>query len=567
MRKFFKGLAVLLALTLIVGVIPAAAADSLSMAKEKVLYLDGSKGQKEDGTQCKTSYKKLVANMIKGFDKDTMSVVLSSADKSIVSTTKAGRIVAKSLGTTTVTVAVYDAAETEIFKQDLKVIVKKNAAEVTVTGIADGDKVKVGQTVDVTLPRAGVDTDARELTVDKAENVEITAGEKARTWTVKFVKAGDVTFTARAYQSAKYPATTAKKEIKVSVSNPAPTAIKVVASNAYELTFDTDVEAAGLFKDAKEIANDACYYMLNDTKVTFSAVKKVEAKGNTVKVTMYDNYAAGTTYYVVVNESEPLQFVIAGNAAKDVESIAIISDSAVVNTASPITVALYNADGVDITSSVGTGSVSLTSTNLNSYVDGLTLNMYNVGDVTDLTATFVYYDANNNYQEVKKTTTKKITAVAASADVFKALVYSVDNKADLPNKNYSGAKTYLALGDTGYKFKVQLVYTNANNEFDFAVNGVNTFNGKALYAKIPEESVALLSSNNGDGTYDIVPNTVGSTNVFIGYDDNGTFKTVAVAPIQVKEARYPATLTVKPTKSNLNTSVTDSITFNAEVKD
>ena len=307
--------------------------------------------------------------------------------------------------------------------------------------------------------------------------------------------------------------------------------------------------------------------MLNDTKVTFSAVKAVKATGNTVKVTMYDNYAAGTTYYVVINGSEPLQFVIAGNAAKDVESIAIISDTAVVNTASPITVALYNADGVDITSSVGTGSVSLASTNLNSYVDGLTLNMYNVGDVTDLTATFVYYDANNNYQEVKKTITKKITAIAASADVFKALVYSVDNKADAPSKNYSGAKTYLALGDAGYKFKVQLVYTNGNNEYDIAVNNVNTFNGKALYAKIPEESVALLSTNNGDGTYNIIPNTVGSTNVFIGYDENGTFKTVAVAPIQVKEARYPATLTVKPTKSNLNTDVTDSITFNAEVKD
>ncbi len=471
------------------------------------------------------------------------------------------------IGTTTVTVTVYDAAETEIFKQDLKVIVKKNATDVTVTGIADGDKVKVGQTVDVTLPRLGVDTDVRELTVDKADLVELKAGEKARTWTVKFVKAGDVTFTAKAYQSAKYPATTAKKDIKVSIANPAPTAIKVVASNAYELAFDTDVEAAGLFKDAKEIANDACYYMLNDTKVTFSAVKAVKATGNTVKVTMYDNYAAGTTYYVVINGSDPLQFVIAGNAAKDVKSIAILSDTAVVNTASEIKVALYNADGVDITSSVGTGSVSLTSSNLNSYVDGLTLNMYNVGDVTDLTATFVYYDANDNYKEIKIPTTKKITAVAAASDVFKALVYSVDNKADLPSKNYSNAKTYLALGDAGYKFKVQLVYTNSGNEYDFSVDGANTFNGKALYAKIPEESIALLSSNNGDGTYNIVPNTVGRTNVFIGYDENGAFKTVAVAPIEVKEARYPATLTVKPNKSNLNTSVADSITFNAEVKD
>ena len=65
------------------------------------------------------------------------------------------------IGTTTVTVTVYDAAETQILKQDLKVKVKKNAADVTVTGIADGDKFSVGQEVPVTLPRQGVDTDER----------------------------------------------------------------------------------------------------------------------------------------------------------------------------------------------------------------------------------------------------------------------------------------------------------------------------------------------------------------------------------------------------------------------
>ena len=82
--------------------------------------------------------------------------------------------------------------------------VKKNATDVTVTGIADGDSFKVGQTVEVTLPRAGVDTDERDLTVDKADNVEIKAGEKARVWSVKFLKAGELTFTAKAFQSTTY---------------------------------------------------------------------------------------------------------------------------------------------------------------------------------------------------------------------------------------------------------------------------------------------------------------------------------------------------------------------------
>ena len=135
MRKLFRFFTILLVLSLIIGCVPVSAENNLSMAKEKVLYLGGSKGKTEDGTFCKTSYKKLVANMIKGFDRETMEVVLNTEDKNIVSTNKAGRIVAKSLGTTTVNVKVFDADETQIFDQDLKVLVKKNATEVTVKGI------------------------------------------------------------------------------------------------------------------------------------------------------------------------------------------------------------------------------------------------------------------------------------------------------------------------------------------------------------------------------------------------------------------------------------------------
>ncbi|MCR5521603.1 MAG: hypothetical protein K6F44_06795, partial [Lachnospiraceae bacterium] len=143
MRKFFKSLAVLMALTLIVGVIPASAeGEDLSLKSEKILYIGGSQGKKADGAKCKTSYKKLVANMIEGFDKDTMNVDLESADETIVKTSKAGRIFAKGIGTTTVTVTVYGSDDSKLLKQDLKVTVKKNATAdtFTVDGIAEGQK-------------------------------------------------------------------------------------------------------------------------------------------------------------------------------------------------------------------------------------------------------------------------------------------------------------------------------------------------------------------------------------------------------------------------------------------
>ena len=59
MGKLFKICALLLVLSLVIGYVPVSAEDSLTMQKEKVLYLDGSKGKKADGTSCKTSYKKI----------------------------------------------------------------------------------------------------------------------------------------------------------------------------------------------------------------------------------------------------------------------------------------------------------------------------------------------------------------------------------------------------------------------------------------------------------------------------------------------------------------------------
>ncbi|MCR5829727.1 MAG: hypothetical protein K6F93_05155, partial [Lachnospiraceae bacterium] len=579
MRKFFKSLAVLLALTLIVGVIPASAADQLTMVKSKTLYLNGSSGTKEDGTECKISYKKKVANMIKNFDADTMTIKLESDDEAVVATNKAGKIIAKSLGSATVTVTVYDEDENEILKQDLKVKVKKNATDVTVTGIADGDKFKVGQSVDVTLPRAGVDTDDRKLTVDKTDVAEITDGESARTYKVKFLKEGEATFTAAAYQSAKYPGTTASKTIKVTVGKPAPTDINVVASEAFELVFDTDVEAAGLFKDAKEIKTDAIYYMINDTKVPFSAVKAVKATGNTVKITMYDTFKAGETYYVLVNSEEPITFAIAGNGPKDVKAIKILTTTSVVTSDSASTdikYALYNESGIDITTTAladANASVTLNAADgtVNAYVSAGTITMYTVGDTADVVATFKYYDPNNNYAETTLSTTQKITAVSPEAYKYSGFVYTIDPAAAtrVLKNDESNAKKYMAMGDSS-EFQAVLKYTKNNKTDKFQV-GVDKFNGKNLFAKVADEAIAAITGNVG-ADFTIKANSVGTTNIFVGTTDDdtvtGKMTIIAVAPIEVKEKRYAATLNITTSQSVYNPANNDdSVTLKAEVKD
>ena len=478
------------------------------------------------------------------------------------------------IGTTTVTVAVIDAADTEIFKRDLKVKVKKNAADVTVTGIADGDKFSVGQTVDVTLPRAGVDTDERELTVDNAEIAEIKLSEKARTYTVKFLKAGEATFTAKAYQSAKYPAATQSKTIKVTVGNPVPTDVKVVASNAFELKFAEDVEALGLFKDVKEIPTDAIYYVINDTKVSFSAVSGIKATGNTVKVTMYDNFTSGTEYSVVINGSEPKSFKVAGTAAKDVVSIEIVSNVVTAGDAdATITIALYNADGIDIYPNVKDDYITTSITDYTkASISGRNLYISNVGDAVDVKADYKFYDTADNYKEISCTTTKKITAVAAPSDVKTGKVYTIEpagfDAVGKLNKDYAG-KNFICVGDTDYTFSVYLIGNNNGTDKSILVDGTNKFGGKALTVKTVEEKVAMIQANAGLGKYTIVGNEVGSTNVFVGYyDDNNNWVTVDVCPIEVKAERYPAKFEATPNKTTLNrTNGLDQIEYTLKVFD
>ena len=479
------------------------------------------------------------------------------------------------IGTTTVTVQVFDATDTEIFKQDLKVKVKKNAADVTVTGIADGDKFSVGQTVDVTLPRAGVDTDERELTVDNAEIAEIKAGEKSRTYTVKFLKAGEATFTAKAYQSTKYPAATQSKTIKVTVGNPVPTEVKVVASNAFVLTFAEDVEALGLFKDVKEIPTDAIYYVINETKVSFSAVKAIKATGNTVKITTYDNFAAGTDYFVVVNGCEPLTFKLAGTAAKDVVAVEILTSTVTANTEADLAIALYNKDGIDIGPNVGYDYVTTSITDYTkASISGLKIFITNVGDAVDVKAEYKYYDTADNYKEISCDITKKVTAVAAPSDVNEGKVYTIEKNFDLGKltKTYAG-KNYIAVGDTGYTFSCKMFVKNNNQDRDIlvksnAANNSEKYAGQVLTVKIAEEKIAMIVGDDNAGKYGIVGNEVGSTNVFIGYyDNNNNWQTVAVCPIEVKAARYPNKLEATPNKTNLNLVGGDSITYKVKVFD
>ena len=279
---------------------------------------------------------------------------------------------------------------------------------------------------------------------------------------------------------------------------------------------------------------------------------------------MFNNFAAGTEYFVVVNGSDPLSFTIAGDAAKDVARIAITKTSIVKDEETDPDVRLYNKDEVDITESIkakGLYTIDLKSSDdVKLYPSGGKVNMYNVGDTADLTATFTFYDDKDNYTPHPYTDTKKIVCIAKATAVKTGLVYTIGGSKDNP-------KHYFALGDN-LTFQAWLQET-LNGTTNPRQVGKDDFGSVgATYARVADTSIAMITGTTGGaGVYDIVGNQKGSTYVFICYTDaNGNEVIFDTCAIEVREARYANTITASVSRSNLNKDA-GSITVTAIVKD
>ena len=132
MKKFFKALALVLALTLVLGTVPASAAvDADKVRKEKTLYVDGTKGFKTvDGEQqfsllkARTTYWKLLK--IKKAEAEKLEITAESSAPEIVKTNdKSMGVHAYGIGEATITLAV----EGKLYT--VAVTAKKSAETVT----------------------------------------------------------------------------------------------------------------------------------------------------------------------------------------------------------------------------------------------------------------------------------------------------------------------------------------------------------------------------------------------------------------------------------------------------
>lgn len=576
MKKFFKALAVVLALTLVIGTIPASAADSdLSLKKaSKILYIGGAKGTKADGTACKTGSACLLSKLVKNFNKDTMTIKVESADKAIAKTTsKSSKVSAVGIGSTTVTVSVFDSDDIKIFEKDIKVTVKKNAEAVTVNSdaLASG-KVGVNTPYTVVLPRKAdgkfVDTDGRNLTAN--DDSVVIKKVAATTFEVTFTKAGDFELTAYAYQSSKFTAATATAEvIKVNAAlNPIATK-QASLSSAY-VEFDCNVEGI------VGADNFRAYTKTIDGKpVFFSNVEKVTAEGEKAEIKFFTAFLADHEYFLSYNGVEVGSFkaiTVTKDSVVDVEvkDITIFCDEVTVADAA---YKLLDASGIDIKDAMVDGA-KLSSKATFKFTDADGSQAFVDGDKLYIKEAGKTYTCEINYKDTFKKTFK-VTSVAKETWGFVGFdydysgVYSKDAAnvvADKKIASNAAKKVTLTMSEVGTYNEVLQVVANYQKGADVEKRALDLTGFKAVSG---DEKIVMVGNKPNDFSFVLSPNNEGTANIII-YEVlwDGTEKAIGYIPVEVKPARKATTPDVKLGSQLFNVGyAADSIKVEYSLKD
>ncbi len=597
MKKFFRALALVLALVLVIGTIPASAAEGTSdiklKKKTKIIYLKGSQGLAEDGTtKCKTPSRYKVSKLVKGFDSKKMDITLKSADKSIVKTSsKKDKIYAKGLGTTTVEIFVNNLDGQQLADLKLKVRVKKSATEIGDFAVTDAE----GNAVDLTANKAGLnqpyfvtfvhekDTDYRDLAAaDESVTVEKVDAlvEGGQTFKVTFTKSGTFTLTASVYQSAEWPGKRLETPVPV-VAGYDVAAVEQSALDAIRVTFKTPV--TGIDKTAFK-----AYYEINGVKVYPSDVDKIipdDNDKNVITVKFLAPFQKGETYFVQYdNAEEPVGSFTAITPKKDsVKSIVITTNKVVAGELTEIKYQLLDENGIDITSgiaSLGTFKFEMTEGDqINNYVTTISpykVYMAKAGDVITIKGTYTYVDDANN--SINVTGETKVYAEApeawkrdAASGVVTALnKYLIKDDKSLDDDVKKGATWTMDDPTVGFQIYVPYVKSTGTKYEGFGVTGLANEYG-SYDIKVADETVALAMTSTDSKMAVLKANKPGTTSIIIyGVKADGSRDVIGAANVTVKEARKVGTYTVAAAnnKRDLNYDYkADKVTFNVDVKD
>jgi hypothetical protein len=597
MKKFFKALALVLALTLVIGSIPVSAATATIGIKKNrkswVVFLGGAQGKKADGTQAgrKRSYK--ISKLVDGFDAETMDIKLSSENKEIVTTSnKKDKVYGQKMGSAKVNIHVYDIeSEKLIGSTSILIKVKKNASEVNYyVADAEGNLVDTSKKLGVNVPYTLVltrfdadgnktDTDYRRLTCEDASvTIEADEAYKAHTkYTVTFTKSGEFTLIGGAYQSEAYNANIVEAEIKLTAGYDA-VAVKQSGLASADVTFETEV--TGLTADVFK-----AYYLVGETKIYPSAAQKVTCKDNVATVEFLSNFIQGYEYFVEYDGTLAGSFKADTITADSVVAIEIPAQQIEAGAANcKLEYKLLNENGIDIKSLLGSTlngvlSFEIVNGDIDTYVTSGNEPVIYIGTANKsyvVKATYTWINSNGD--------TKTAEGQGNVASVTPAVweIGTVTGVITLGNKDLIKADGTLdgdvktqtwTLDDATSKASIQIAVPYTKNG-KTVYEGFNVDAEPSIYArytaKSADESVVMLATAAPDGQrWALTANKAGSTTIIIyGVDSNNKETVIGAVPVEVKAKREAKTITVTPSKNTLNEGyILDYVEFKVVVKD
>lgn len=613
MKKFLRLFAMVVAMTLLVGVIPGFAAEkTMSLTKtSKTIYVGGCKGYKETGSKAPYYSYITASKYINNYDAKTMKITLTSDAPSIAKVNnKKGRITAVAIGVANIKFEVFDIASNTLkFSKEMKVTVKQNATEETlvVKGIEDGDEFTAGQSVTVSLPRTtGTDTDARRLVCDDDGVTIKSAG--TRKWKVTFTEPGDYTLYAEAYQSATYAKATVTKAIEVFVeespeptkaptatpvptkapaatATPVPTTAPVATATPVPTTAPaatatpvpvvptkltvqqvtaTSFKLSGPTITANTKASDIKFIIMYgsfESEQPLSSAKDFKAEAGSVTVDLFTKFEKGREYRFQVG-GETVALVGSGTELSDVVRMEIVTQEVRYGVDSEIKMKYYNASGVDITSECGANDLVnieiVNDVNNVAYTYGRMINFTQKDKTVTVKATLSTGINQTTYEQVI------INAMGTIRSYVPVVVSCVYTLTDVNDTKYLKATDSLnhkiAVGD----------YMALEALFTFSDGSVKNFSDAGITSlefgrRASLNEIAYVDEQLSTGGYKIYAFAEGADNILLKSGDDVVYS----IPITVVAARRPSGITITPSKSvlNINGSVGDQVILTAKVTD
>jgi hypothetical protein len=558
-KNFFKKLSFVMALAMMVTMIaPAAGALAASgpalNSTKKYLHLSGITGASE--------YDFNISGKKEGWKYSWTS---ANEDVAVVDE-KSGLTVAKGVGTTKVTVAITKADGTDVKELSADVVVRDNIETVAIANapekaLAIDEEYDFNRSFVTESGSTAKTSSVTRWTVDKDTTATITAGG-----VFKATLAGDYKVTATSFQSkAKYEAWKVSKDEKLVLAT-ADVTVKV----ASEIKSVTQVDGTTVkveFTSPMEsvtTSNLIVSYLMSATPIQ-QTVKSIAASDDkkTYTVVMYNAFTAGSSYRVAYSDLKAVDFTAATTNVADVASIKVTTGTATTGIATDVVVKLYNAAGVDITTTDLLNRVTLTnvSTSGNVYFDTTKspkeITMFTIGDTTTVTAVYHTYDYDPSTGVEKNTlsVTGTITCVATSS-ISAGTIAAWSIAKSTPADNFASVNHVITAGDVSYNLYVRSLKTDGTY-----LSNIGTGDSKAANWKFTSSDETVLNVyKDPTGKINLFPIKAGTVTLVAEYSTDAFATTtsttvVGAITITVSSARVATTINLSPSIFSLTNAL------------